>query len=255
MKRIFLIYLVLFICVNNYAQMINQTRTCGITTISDFYARFPRSTGNIIELVGWSDTGLLAYFQRDVDQHTWLITINLVIFDTVRNSIISEHKISFHNEFDEETDSFIPILPSEEIEILLRNWNNMLERNGINERIHTFNQWLNFTQFAVFPHIRGEVSYDSWFDTEIEEDDSSFSFQWIIRWSLIVSNGSQTKIIASGEEYNFDPHGYRGSTVLGYYKSPYENRLVVITAHHFMFLGDHSHRITLYGFYLGEGFY
>ena len=253
MKQVFFISVIFLICSNGYSQVAAPIDIGRISSIEEFHARFPFSDGNVIELVGWSSTGLVAYLNHLKNTHSGQIIIDLVIFDARRNVIIDRVGIGYAL-FLEGYNSPIFIgagCPEEVIIATLRNWNETLERNGISGRIHNFNTLLNFTPFHSFPLIQREETFDSWFEIVAEEAEDSFTINFT--WSLIGSNGAQTKMISTGQATN-NSHGYVGSTVLGYYKSPYENILVVIIAHLDRTLGNNAHRIMLYGFYLDGGF-
>ena len=252
MKKMLFVFAVLLVCWNGYAQTDTSAETGNTTTVSGFYAGLPYfSEWNDIELIGWTNSGLVAYLQGDSSVQSWTTTISLVIFDAVSDITTDELGITLLWELDEE-DKIVRVLPLEKITATLSNWNGMLEKNGIGERINDITGWINSKPFYVFPCIRGETAYDCRFDIVREEDDAGGATK--ITWSLIGSNGLKTKTLATGIEHNNNPHGYLDSTILGYYKSPYEDRLLVVTTHHYISLGDHYHRIGLYGFSLDTGF-
>jgi len=256
MKQVLFVFIIILICSSAYPQVTAPAGTVRISSIEEFHTQFPFSYGNTIELVGWSNAGSVAYIDRLECFHSGHIFINLVIFDAIRDVIIDRVGIDYRLWLEEGNNPIFfdgengLVLSSEEIIIsILRNWNEALERNGIRERIHNFDTSLNFTPFQPFPLIHEGKTFDSWFEIVVEER----FFYTNFTWSLIGSNSSQTKVISSGEATN-DAHGYVGSTVLGFYKSPYENRLVVIVAQHDRTLGQNTHGIRLYGFHLDVGF-
>jgi len=259
MKQVFFTFAILIVCLNDYPQGADTAGAERLSSIEEFefYTRWPPSHGNTIELIGWSSVGLLAYLDREENYHNGEITINLVILDGVRDEILDRVGIDYSLFLNGGSNPFFldrgnyPVRSFEEITVAtLENWNETLERNGIRERIHNFNASLIFTPFHTFPFIQGGKTFDSWFEIVAEERD----FYTNYTWSLIGSNGTQVKVISSGEATNNNPHGYVGSTVLGFYKSPYENRLAVIAAHHYRWLGSPYHNITMFGFHLDIGF-
>jgi len=265
MKQVFLIIAILLFCSNCYRQVGSDAVAGRISnSIEEFHARYPLSNGNTIELVGWSDAGLVAYLDSRVNIYLWYMSMDLVIFDATRDAIIervsagdgTDYSLFFDRKKGPVFKQYrgFPALSSKKaISETLRNWNKALERNDIRERIDNFNTPLAVTQLHAFPLIQEGKTFDSWFEIVAEEEGEEDSFAINSTWSLMGSNGTQTKIISSGEEITYMVGGYVGSTVLGYFKSPYENMLVVIAAHHIR-IGDDIHHIELYGFHLDTGF-
>ena len=249
MKKMLFVFAVLLVCGNGYAQTDTSAETGNTATVIDYYDELDYS-GNEVELIGWTNSGLAAYLQRYQDGQSGAITISLVIFDAVSDITTDELGITIWRELDEEDNL---VYPTEETTETLSNWNGMLEKNGIGERINDFSLHLDSKSFFVFPYIRGETAYDCRFDIVVPENFDAGEPNKIT-WNLIGSNELKTKTLASGEESFNGGHGYLNSTVLGYYKSPYENRLLVVAAHNYRFLGDYSHSISLYGFSLDTGF-
>jgi hypothetical protein len=236
-------------CSNAYSQTVITKQTGKKVNLIDW----PYSSGykeGGIEVIGWSNTGLMAYLQEfDNYQVGGIIGIKLVIFDAVSDQVVYE------DYYDSITST------EEEKKTTIQNWNNTLEKNNIRERIIHFGKWLNVTPVNLFPHTLGKTSYDVWFDVTIEEDSEKNEWEerLIINWVLKAGNGLKTKNIANGKKtsrgFIGNGGGYVGSEVIGYYKSPHENRLVVVIAHYSSeFEGDIMQTIELHGFHLDIGF-
>jgi len=79
-------------------------------------------------------------------------------------------------------------------------------------------------------------NFDCWFDFQIKRE-TSFDEDWgedvtcdTVNWKLIIGNKTiQKKISENSDESKIPFFGnVSGRRILGYYKSPYENRIVVV---------------------------
>ena len=146
--------------------------------------------------------------------------------------------------------------------MILQNWNEVLLRYCINIKSISLYDRLNLSQIILFPHMVNNVVYDCWFEAiTIEENvKDEWSFDNItvtVKWDLVISDGSQTTIIASGEQIvdQWIGRRYVESLISGFYKSLYENSFLIITKHTFVGIGlEIDQRIDMHGFYLNVGF-
>jgi hypothetical protein len=193
---------------------------------------------------------------EDEINYMWRIGINLIIFDTTKNTVLEKIGIRAFDEYMDPIDpSLVPT--EEEINAGLRSWNDILTKHKFTERIDKFNESFTGIGFSLFPYVQNNISYDCHLVVDVEESIGGDPWKTpiIIKWNLLGSNGSQTKILASGREESRGGAGmgggYAGSKVIGYYKSPLENRLLVVIAHYSAeFEGEIHRNIQLYGFNL-----
>ncbi len=202
-----------------------------------------------IGVVGWTKNGLFAY--RKIDNYQQENGVKLVIINAIEDKIIEEEKIITSWEGWKENSK-------EEIEDGLKKWNELLKIYGFQEEIKEVFSQTNFVKPMQFPMSENDKTYDCWIDSVIEERDD----YWTTKWNLIVSNEEMKKVIASGEEktYGFDhENSYLGSAVIGYFLSPYENRIIVLIMHFDagkpdMIGWEINTRINYYGCHLNIGF-
>jgi hypothetical protein len=239
------------------AQIIT-TQKIGKNITLDAFVMTEMTRRHFFEIVGWSNTGAVAFLKEEGNIHTWNTNRELVIFDTARDEVIERFGIGFHHDNDEDG-NFIAILPSEEnITAVLQEWNEILSRHGINERIHYFNDMLNVSQVASFPIIGDKTIYDCWFEATIEEHigENQLTNKVTVEWNLVISDGVQKRILSSGEEaMPWIGRGYVASRVAGFHESPYGNNILIIAEHFSMGIGLSIHyRIDFHGFCLETGF-
>ena len=218
-----------------------------------------------IEMVGWSNRGLFAYRYRylidDAMISCWVYS--LVVINAVTDEIIEKNTAAiaeFNEDF--ETMEYVESLSNlldfklffkeerKEVSIEYRNkWNAILEGYNISGRVNnpfseTFRQ--DLLQFPI-------NSFYGWLEHNI-----STIMQWqeatnrdwkvdIVSWKLIIGNDRVQKIITErkDEEYRFVDN-ISGRKILGYYKSPYENRIVAVVSHYrYSPISGGDHRVGL----------
>jgi predicted small secreted protein len=217
------------------------------------YAMGEESNNNELGLIGWANTGLVAYLKYEWG-YMWINGIRLIIYDAVKNSVTEDILKGISHDIDD----YEPILPpEEEIRTTLKTWNDTLAKHNFSEGINKFNIRFDTVKPSPFPYVQGSSSWDCHFEAVVEEpiDEQPWNEPAIVKWNLLASNGPQTKIVASGAEESKGGSGmggaYAGSNVIGYYKSPFEDRLLVAIAHYTAEFEGEIHRwVHLYGFHL-----
>jgi len=199
-----------------------------------------------IEMIGWSKNGLFACRYRN-DDDWYPAKYSLVIFDTVNNKIIEEDaiiivegligiveekRISFFYDEDERPDligytaNFNNILGEYRAK-----WEELLKKHDIIGRVDDVLSSNFQTDLLDFPID----NYSCWYDYVIKTDNNksinSKKRTDIIKWKLMIGNDTIQEIIcANDSRVNYD--FIIGSKILGYYKSPYENKIVVVTSYY-----------------------
>jgi hypothetical protein len=191
------------------------------------------------EMIGWSRTGLFSYrYGSWIDAMPgWAYCI--VILNTITDEIIEKDVIYLHAGDDKDQD-FI-----EDLKNRTKNkWNEILKKHNITGTIEnpiSNNYDTNLLRFPV-------DNFSCWFDYTIIKSD-----EWgedIIEWKLKIGNNSIQKIIGGKSEriqFNID-----GRKILGYYRSPYENRIVIIVNYFFTYFGPGG-GLDLYGCNMNVG--
>jgi len=182
-----------------------------------------------IEMIGWSEKGLFAYRDRCyLDNgigNGWVYS--LTIINTVTDTIVEEDSIElyFEDEPEEMSDDISKVYKTK--------WNKILEKHNIVGRIDdpiSENFKMDFIEFPI-------NNFNCWFDyqvkrvTKFDETYGENMTYNTVNWKLIIGNNNiQKKISENYDEYggNYFLNRY-GRKILGYYKSPYENRIVVVT--------------------------
>jgi hypothetical protein len=193
--------------------------------------------------IGWSSKGLFAYQTRFYDGH--LSGEKLIIFDAVEDKLIEE--------------SFIPgddVMEEYEEKLLL--WNNILEKYQINNRLSTLQRLTEPYQLQDFPVSHNSRNLLSWFEYSVtppfEYKDMSNKCHIEIEWDLFVGDDNIYKKVSSkgGESFS-------GAKILGYLKSPFEERIVIITIFRDYdfgkeFLKSRECKLELFGCHLNVGY-
>jgi len=210
-----------------------------------------------IEKIGWSAKGFFAYRCRsylDNGQGTgWVYSLKII--NAVTDEIIEEDSIELYDPEDE----------SEKISDNLSReyktkWNKILEKHNITERIDDPISENFQTDLLKFPIN----NFNCWFDYQVKRK-TNFDEDWdeditydTVNWKLIIGNNTiQKKISENFDEYKIPFFGnISGRKILGYYKSPYENRIVVVTTNYFWYSysgGYYSVRLDLFGCNMNVG--
>jgi hypothetical protein len=182
-----------------------------------------------IETVGWSRNGLFAYrykYLLDSGRITcWVYS--LAIIDTITDKIIEEDSIEMD-----------PYMYPEEMHSALSveykaKWNAILEKHNITGRVDDPIASNFQDDFLEFPITNLYCWLDYTINRTVRGNDSPLETD-IIQFKLIVGNNTIQKIVSEGKEERegFFPN-ISGRKILGYYKSPYENRIVVIVSNYY----------------------
>jgi hypothetical protein len=210
-----------------------------------------------IEMIGWTAKGLFAYRCRcylDNGQGTgWVYS--LTIINTITDKIIENDSIELYDPEDD-SEKMSDALSAE----YKTKWNKILEKHNIAGRVDSpvsekFK--MNLLKFPV-------NNFNCWFDyqiirkTNFDEDwDEDITYD-TVNWKLIIGNNTiQKKVSEDSDEYKIPFFGnVSGRRILGYYKSPYENRIVIITINYYWYSysgGYYSVGLDLFGCNMNVG--
>jgi hypothetical protein len=254
--KIICIALMFLVFFNNiYAQDISAIQQKGkiiyAADINEIDSRIIESAKDLSyyeNIIGWSPNGYIAlknrgsfgYYSFDYGP-AGLSSIKVVIFNAVEDKVMEELEIKY----DENT------ITEENKRDSLNLFNRLLQQYNINRRMETFENGLTRTMAPQFPFRTGTRTYDCWLEAAIENhgDDEA-----TINWKLVVNNGTNNKTVATGENAAIG-YGPGVSQILGYYKSPHEDRIIIVVRHfQRIFEGDIYQYIEYYGCHLGVGF-
>jgi hypothetical protein len=210
-----------------------------------------------IEMIGWSAKGLFAYRYRcylDNGQGMgWVYSFGII--NTITDEIIEEDSIELYDPEDE-SDEISDDLSGE----YKTKWNKILEKHNIVGRVNdpvSENFKMDFFDFPI-------NNFNCWFDYQVKRK-TNFDENWddditsdTVNWKLIIGNNTiQKKISENSDEYKIPFFGnVSGRKILGYYKSPYENRIVVITINYLWYSysgGYYSVGLDLFGCNMNVG--
>jgi uncharacterized repeat protein (TIGR02543 family) len=201
-----------------------------------------------IEPIGWSRDGLFAYRTEWHDYSKSEMGNALVIFNVVTDEEIAINRIV--------TDSSSPNFQfpnDEEITKKRQEWRETLTKHNIimggDERSFHSASFYNISASGQDDpreyHVFRDSDFGCWFDSELLNDE-------LIDWKLIVEINSKQKIVSSGRE---SADILLNKYISRYYKSPYENRIVIIGVDvEHGFAGEMSYDLQLYGCHLSVGF-
>ena len=200
-----------------------------------------------IEMIGWSNNGLFAYRTKHIhDSGMWGGWIySLIVLDTIsdeiieRESFIAGDTANYEYLQDVAKNLDATVLPKEiDNEITkkyIAKWNTILRNYKISGEagnpiagdfvnnllefpINDFYCWFDDHKYTVEKHIIKSGN-------EVVEVEKA-----VYNWKLIIGNVNIRKIISEGkDEFYGDMPKINGRKILGYYKNPYENRIVVVT--------------------------
>jgi len=210
-----------------------------------------------IEMIGWTAKGLFAYrcrcYMDDGRGTGWVYSLKII--DTVTDEIIEEDSIELYDPEDESEE--MPAALSGEHKT---KWNKILEKYNIAERVNDPVSEIFKMDFLKFPIN----NFDCWFDYQVKRE-TSFDEDWdeyitydTVNWKLIIGNNTiKKKISEDTDEYKVPFFAnISGRKILGYYKSPYENRIVVITTNYYWYSysgGYYSVGLDLFGCNMNVG--
>lgn len=185
------------------------------------------------EVVGWSQNGLFACRTRFYNYGRPGSGYNLIIFNTVNDRILENDELYTSAPFEE--------FPSNELIAETRNrWNELLRIYGIIGQIRNPVEEINEGGYQMFER----ENFECWFNYEIYGDGA---WNEEINWRLMAEISGKQKIVSSKTM----PSYLYGEKIMGFYKSPYENRIVILAlrqGREFMIQPD------FYGCHLNVGF-
>jgi len=141
-------------------------------------------------------------------------------------------------------------------------WNAILKKHKISGEVDNLiaNDFVN--NLLKFPMN----DYNCWFDDpeyslekyKLKSDNEVVEFEIdTYNWMLIIGNKNTQKKISEGKDRLYkDMHNINGRKILGYYKSPYENRIVVVTIYYDWIAfsgGYHTVKLDLFGCNMNVG--
>ena len=163
-----------------------------------------------VDAIGWSSNGLFAYRNSFYSPAYPASGYELVIFDSVTDTIIDRSLLSFGPSFEDDE-----LTTEERIDAAKNTWNELLRTHGIAGEIGNHVEKISG---AVYETFEGKA-YEAWFNYNIDLNEN-------IRWELVVGIENRQKIISSG--YGFTEN-LSGKKIVGYFRSPYEDRIVIMT--------------------------
>jgi len=223
-----------------------------------------------IEMIGWSNNGLFAYRTRHMhDSGLWGGRIySLIIIDTVTDEIIERESFIVNTAINQDDAKHLnaTLLPedisSDLTKECIARWNTILRNYKISGEVGNpiASDFVNnLLEFPINDYI-------CWFD------DPEYTFEKyrfnsvnevvefkmdVYNWMLIIGNENNQKIISEGkDELYADMPNINGRKILGYYKSPYENRIVVVTIYYDWIAfsgGYHTVKLDLIGCNMNVG--
>jgi len=227
-----------------------------------------------IEMIGWSNNGLFAYRTKHMhDSGMWGGWIySLIVINTISDEIIERESFiagdAANYEYFQDVANYLnAVLLTEEISSdltkeYIAKWNTILRNHKIsgeagNPIASDFVN--NLLEFPI-------NDYNCWFD-DPEYTFEKYKFKSgnevvefkkdVYKWMLIIGNENIQKTISEGkDELYADMHNINGRKILGYYKSPYENRIVVATIYYDWIAfsgGYHTVKLDLFGCNLNVG--
>jgi len=227
-----------------------------------------------IEMIGWSNNGLFAYRTKHMhDSGMWGGWIySLIIINTVTDEIIERESFiagdtSNYEYYQDVAKNLDATLLLEEISGDLTNeyiakWNSILTNYKISGEVGNTIAGDFVNNLLKFPIN----DYNCWFD-DPEYTFEKYKFKSgdevveikkdVYNWMLIIGNKNIQKIISEGkDELYADMLNINGRKILGYYKSPYENRIVVVTIYYDWIAfsgGYHTVKLDLFGCNMNVG--
>ena len=214
-----------------------------------------------IEIIGWSNNGLFAYRTMHVhDSGMWGGMIySLIVINTINDEIVERESFIVSNTENDEIDQqhaevlgaiVLPETSGDLTKEYIAKWNTILGNYKISGEVDNPVAGDFVNNLLEFPIN----NYNCWFDdSEVVEGEKN-----VINWILIIGNENIQKKISEGKDELFSGsyHNIKGRKILGYYKSPYENRIVVVTIYYdwISFSGGyHTVKLDLFGCNMNVG--
>jgi len=227
-----------------------------------------------IEMIGWSNNGLFAYRTKSMhDSGMWGGWVySLIVLNTINDEIIERESFivgdiendEYYQDIAKNLDA--ALLPEEISSDLTKEyiakWNTILRNYKISGEIGNpiADDFVN--NLLKFPIN----NYNCWFDDpeytfekyKFKSGDEVVEFKKdVYNWMLIIGNENIQKIISEGKDELYgDMHNINGRKILGYYKSPSDNRIVVATIYYDWIAfsgGYHTVKLDLFGCNLNVG--
>lgn len=204
-----------------------------------------------IETIGWSQTGLLAYryryFVDDGRGQFWVYAY--AIINVADNEIVE--KDSIEAEINAQPEEILA--HKEQAKQYKEKWGEILEKHEIAGKVDNLLAENFKNDLLKFP-VDG---FHGWFDYSVSRvtidnnvDDEGIKID-TVKWKLMVGDGSVQKAIGGNvEEFEGMMLNVSGRRILGYYKSPHENKIVVALGNYYWFNlsgGYHTIRLELFG--------
>jgi hypothetical protein len=168
----------------------------------------------LIEIIGWSRDGMIAYRYITTESEASSWEYRFLIVDTVTDNIIENDCFTMIDWYEE--------IKKELSEAYKAKWNILLRKHDIIGIINDPFKEINKNDFNKFPIN----NFECWFEYSIEKNKDDFAN--LIHWKLIIGNNNVQKTINHATERGYyDIHGRK---ILGFYKSPYENRIAVFVS-------------------------
>jgi len=204
-----------------------------------------------IETIGWSKTGLFAYrskyFVDDGRGQFWVYSYAIV--NAINSEIVEKDSI----------ESEINAQPEEiqqhkaQAKEYKEKWNAILEKHEIPGKVENLlaenfkNDLLKFPVDNFYGWLDYSINHAK-IDNKVDDEGIQID---TVKWKLIVGNGTIQKTIGKKvEEFEGMLHNVSGRKILGYYKSPHENRIIVALSDYYWFSfsgGYYTIRLELFG--------
>ncbi|MCL2245271.1 MAG: hypothetical protein FWC03_12535 [Treponema sp.] len=213
-----------------------------------------------IEMIGWSNNGLFAYRTRYLhDSGMWggwiysLVIINSVTDEIIERELFIAGDTENYEYYQDVAKNLDATLLPEEIhnEISrehIAKWNAILRNYKISGDVGNPIAGDFVNNLLEFPINK----YYCWFD-----DLESAADKDAYKWMLLIGNDIIQKTISEGKDNLYtNMHNINGRKILGYYKSPYENRIIVVTIYYDWIAfsgGYHTVELDLFGCNMNVG--
>jgi len=170
----------------------------------------------IIEIIGWSRDGKIAYryITPKVEDAYWEYRFSIV---NLLDDCVMEYDYLKMTPLLEE-------IKKELSEAYKTKWNFLLKKYDIIGTVNDPFKEINKNNYNNFPID----DFECWFDYSIKRNKNNFAN--LIDWKLIIGNNKVQKIISQATERGY--YDIDSLKILGYYKSPYENRIAVFVSCH-----------------------
>jgi hypothetical protein len=179
--------------------------------------------GRRVYSVGWSRNGNFAYMIQYIPDTVGGHFYDFHVINLVDDVMLFEDNLSLavYSSADEDEREKAATV----VENKFREWNVLVKQYNIDGTIESPGQG---TTIQKFPHKFSNWNYDLYYESQNIDGDESRNIDRECDWRLILSrknNSTATqKIISTGAIKN----SYEMHSILGYYKSPFEDRIAAI---------------------------